>query len=225
MRIMIKCVQKMMKKIKMIKIIYMSFLLALLLVTSYSLRRVIPTEYLLDTNMSILLTYGPSLILTYIVHRFFGLSSFRIYIFRRYIQMKSVLSKTNNILKYKNFEDVDVLPMQEKAIKLWKMALRDKSSSINCSLSDKSRQVESGSLLMILSSINEMDSIMTIMDVDDKKSYLYEVRMGNKITDSISEYFDEENRKRIDVANKKRKDLINNNLDRLISNYTVVSKG
>jgi hypothetical protein len=58
----------------------------------------------------------------------------------------------------------EILPIQYKSVRLWKLLLRDGDSVISCSMVNKIRQIEKDNMLLILSPINEMDYQMTIME-------------------------------------------------------------
>ena len=140
---------------------------------------------------------------------------FRFFIFRNYLTAKNALNKVNSRLKYAPDTD-QVLPIQDKAVRLWKLCLKDESAQISCSMAERIRQIEKDNMLIILSPLNEMDYLMTIMDVDNNKSCLYEIRMGHKISESITSTFDIENEKRMKMGQSEKRDSIHNDLNKLI---------
>lgn len=139
----------------------------------------------------------------------------KIYLFRKYIRTKwyirSVKNRLNNDIEVK-----DNLPIQQKSTKLWKLLLKDSDSVISCSLVNKIRQIEKDNMLIILSPMNEMDCLMTIMDVDDHKSCLYEIRFGQKSSLSLMDLFDVENERRMLLGQTEKRESIHNDLDKLL---------
>ena len=107
--------------------------------------------------------------------------------------------------------------MQEKAVRLWKLCLRDKETNISCSISNRTRQIEKTNMLIILSPLNQLDYLMTILDIDDKnKSCLYEIRIGPKMAEGVISSFDNENERRMREGEEERRNSIYNDLDKLL---------
>jgi hypothetical protein len=82
---------------------------------------------------------------------------------------------------------------------------------------NKIRQIEKDNMLLILSPINEMDYQMTIMDVDNNKSCLFEISIGGKYSESIIDLFDDENERRMKLGQLEKRESIHNDLDKLLS--------
>ena len=114
-------------------------------------------------------------------------------------------------------ENSEILPIQTKSVKLWKLLLRDDKSQISCSLGNRIRQVEKDNMLLILSPINQQDYQLTIMDVDNMKSCLYEIPMYSRLAEVLIEVFDDENERRMLEGQLEKKQSIHNDLDKLIS--------
>jgi hypothetical protein len=102
-------------------------------------------------------------------------------------------------------------------MRLWKLLLRDLGSQISCSLGNRIRQIEKDNMLLILSPINQVDYQLTIMDVDNNKSCLYEIPVHSKFAESLIEIFDTENERRMSIGQIEKRKSIHNDLDKLIS--------
>lgn len=144
---------------------------------------------------------------------------FRFYLIRKFVSLNSFFRKIDTKMTY--VEDNKVNPMQEKAVKLWKLCLKDKNVNINCSISRGTRQIEKDNLLIILSQVNQLDYLMSIIDgdIDDKtrKNCIYEIRIGKTLSDSVISAFDTENEKRMKDSEESRRKFIYNDLDNLLS--------
>lgn len=140
----------------------------------------------------------------------------KIFLFRKYIKTKEYCRSIKDKV-IESREPHDNLPIQVKSAKLWKLLLRDSGSVISCSMVNKIRQIERDNMLIIMSPLNEMDSMMTIMDVDNNKSCLYEIRFGNRSSSTLIELFDMENEKRMLMGQSEKRESIHNDLDKLLS--------
>jgi hypothetical protein len=89
---------------------------------------------------------------------------------------------------------------------------------------NKTRQIERDNMLLILTPMNEVDHLMTIMDVDDHKSCLYEIRFSNKSSQNLIELFDTENEKRMQDGQSEKRNSIHNDLDKLLKQQEDVLK-
>lgn len=141
---------------------------------------------------------------------------FRYFLLKNYVSINSFFRKVDNRMKYES-EDSKITPMQEKAVRLWKLCLRDKETSISCSISNQTRQIEKTNMLIILSPLNQLDYLMSIMDIDDKnKSCVYEIRIGAKLAEGVILSFDNENERRMREGEEERRNSIYNDLDKLL---------
>lgn len=143
------------------------------------------------------------------------MKTFKIFLFRKYIKTKEYCRSIKDRVT-ESRESHDNLPIQVKSAKLWKLLLRDAGSVISCSMVNKIRQIERDNMLIIMSPLNEMDSMMTIMDVDNNKSCLYEIRFGNKSSSTLIELFDTENERRMLIGQSEKRESIHNDLDKLL---------
>ena len=159
-----------------------------------------------------------SMVVSYLVFKakFKTEKRFRYFFLKNYVAMNSFFRKVDNKMKYES-EDNKISPMQEKAVRLWKLCLRDKETNISCSISNRTRQIEKTNMLIILSPLNQLDYLMTILDIDDKnKSCLYEIRIGPKMAEGVISSFDNENERRMREGEEERRNSIYNDLDKLL---------
>ena len=138
---------------------------------------------------------------------------FRLSLIRVYISLNKFFKRIDAKMKYN--EDLNATELQEKAIGLWKLCLKDKDTNLSSSLSNQYRQIEKRNMMIVLSPINAVDYLMTIMDVDNSKSCLYEVRIGQKMSEGIISLFDTENERRMRLGEEERRSLIFKDLDKL----------
>ena len=89
---------------------------------------------------------------------------------------------------------------------------------------DKVRQIERDNMIVLLSPMNEVDHLMTIMDVDDNKSCLYEIRFSNKSSQNLIDLFDTENEKRMLQGQSEKRESIHNDLDKLLKQQEDILK-
>ncbi len=143
-------------------------------------------------------------------------SSFKRFVLRNFIKAKWFFNNVNDKIKT-NPANEEILPIQLKSIKLWKLLLKDDESQISCSLINKIRQIEKDNMLLILSPVNQIDYQLTIMDVDGNKSCLYEIPIYSKSSEILIDMFDKENQRRMDLGQSDKRDSIHNDLDKLIS--------
>ncbi len=141
---------------------------------------------------------------------------FRFYLIRKFVILNSFFHKIDKKMTY--HEDNRITPIQEKAVKLWKLCLKDKNVNITCSIALGTRQIEKDNLLIILSPINQLDYLMSIIDgdVDGSKNCIYEIRIGQKLSSGIISAFDIENEKRMKDSEESRRKFIHSDLDNLL---------
>ena len=148
-----------------------------------------------------IMTYKPSFIL-------------KTYLLRSYIRANKYLKKIET--KITQTDEYASSPIQDKVIRLWKLSLKDKRSQITCSILNKKRQIEKGDKIMILTPLGELDYLMTVMDVGDSKSCLYEVRINSKISETVTSLFDTENERRMTEGENIKRNAILSDLDKLL---------
>jgi hypothetical protein len=155
--------------------------------------------------------------------RFRSMKRFKLYAQRFYLRANRFFSKIDVKMAYSD-EERKVSELQDKGIRLWKLCLRDKDTSISCSISNQMRQIEKNSMVIILSPINSIDYLMTIMDIDRSKSCLYEIRIGQKLAESVITAFDNENERRMKLGEEERRDSIMKDLDTLLQQEEMAIK-
>lgn len=150
----------------------------------------------------------------YFRYRFKKITTFKYFLIRVYVKMNSFFKDIDDKVAYQ--EETTTSPMQEKAVKLWKLCLRDKNTNISCSISNQIRQIEKNNLLIILSPLNQIDYLMSILDIDNGKNCIYEIRIGKKLAEGVISTFDNENEKRMREGEEERRNSIYNDLDKLL---------
>jgi len=147
----------------------------------------------------------------------------KFFLFRRYLRTRNYLNNVKDKLDHNN-DLPDNLPIQVKSSKLWKLLLKDSESVISCSMINKIRQIEKDNMLVTMTPLNERDSLMTIMDVDENKSCLYEIRFGDKTSIALMDLFDTENERRMLIGQSEKRESIHNDLDKLLKQQEDVLK-
>ena len=142
-------------------------------------------------------------------------NNLKFFIFRKYISSKNYFKRVKETIDHDK-DTHDNLPIQVKSTKLWKLLLKDSESVISCSMVNKIRQIEKDNMLVTMKPMNERDCLMTIMDVDDNKSCLYEIRFGDKSSLALMDLFDTENERRMLLGQSEKRDSIHNDLDKLL---------
>lgn len=114
-------------------------------------------------------------------------------------------------------KEYKISPYQEKAIRLWKMLLKDKECRLGVN-SYGVRQIEKGDLLMVFQAANGAndESVLTIMDVTDNGNNLYELHISYKSSCNVCESFDNEMDRRMNDAENIRRSIIETDLDKLL---------
>lgn len=170
------------------------------------------------TGLGFKVWFTVSLLITYGAYKwkFKNEKRFRWFLLKKYVTINSFFKKIDNrVVQYS--EDNKVTPMQEKAVKLWKLCLRDKETNISCSISNRTRQIEKKNMLIILSPLNQIDYLMTILDIDNNKNCLYEIRIGPVLSEGVISSFDSENERRMKEGEEERRNSIYSDLDKLVS--------
>jgi len=109
-------------------------------------------------------------------------------------------------------EDQTTSPHQDKAIRLWKLLLKDTESKLGISTQGV-RQIEKDNLLMVFQySDSNSNSILSIMDVN-----VYELSIPPKQSITICDYFDDEMDRRMDKSVTTKRIIIETDLDKLVN--------
>lgn len=114
-----------------------------------------------------------------------------------------------------NVEKIKLGPFEEKAIKLWKLYLKDKESSLAYNTLGV-RQIEKENVFIILQASGNLYHIMTIMDVNDTGKNLFEVHIPTKEASEIVDSFDTELEKRMKKVENNKRSIIESDLDKLL---------
>ena len=113
-------------------------------------------------------------------------------------------------------EDQTTSPYQDKAIRLWKLTLKDTESKLGVSTQGV-RQIEKNNLLMIFQYTDgNSNSILTIMDVTASGNNVYELNIPPKQSINICDYFDDEMDRRLNKSVTTKRIIIETDLDKLV---------
>lgn len=108
-----------------------------------------------------------------------------------------------------------ISPYQEKAIRLWRMTLKDPSSRLGVSTYGV-RQVDRENIVIIFQDFGTDDSILTIMDTNDNGNNLYELHLSKRHSVMVCEAFDDEMNRRMNRVESAKRLLIESDLDSLL---------
>ena len=136
---------------------------------------------------------------------------------RLQVRWRNWKKKVDNKMTYKHNSS----SFESKSVKFWKIFLKDPDTHMSFNTSDV-RQIERGSVLMILEPNNESSSeyIMTIMDISNDNKSFYELHFTSKVAENVCECFDTEMEKRMKSSEKIKRDLIEKDIDNLIEKET-----
>jgi len=112
-------------------------------------------------------------------------------------------------------EKMPITPYEEKAIKLWKVCLKDTESILSYNTQGVS-QIEKENLFIIFQPSGNLYHIMTIMDVNDINKSLFEIHIPKKESEEISTLFDIELEKRMKRVEDSKRSIIEGDLDKLL---------
>jgi hypothetical protein len=115
-----------------------------------------------------------------------------------------------------SFDETKVItPFQEKAIRLWKLVLKDTNSKLAFNTYGI-RQIEKDNLLIVFQHNTTGESVMTIMDTKESNNNLYELHIPLKQSMYVCDLFDGEMDKRMNNVESKKRSIIETDLDNLI---------
>lgn len=118
----------------------------------------------------------------------------------------------NNTITY---EQRQITPYEEKAIRLWKILLKDEDTQMAYNTNGV-RQIEKESVFMIFQPSGNNDYLMTLVDVTDQRRSLYELHIPQKHADIVCDYFDTEMEKRMRKAESNAMSIIEYDIDKLL---------
>jgi len=106
-------------------------------------------------------------------------------------------------------------PFQEKAMRLWRLCLKDSESKLAFN-TNGIRQIEKENLLLVFQHNQSGESVMTIMDINESSKNIYEVGIMNKPSSYVCDMFDDEMDRRMRIADTAKRKLIETDLDNLL---------
>jgi len=112
-------------------------------------------------------------------------------------------------------ERKQITTYEEKAIRLWKILLKDEDTQMAYNTYGV-RQIEKDNVFMIFQPTGNNEYLMTLVDVDDTRRSLYELRIPQKESDVVCDHFDTEMEKRMKRAENNKRSIIETDLDKLL---------
>jgi len=187
------------------------FLLALIfsgILYMFGLVGLTPVPYNIWLLTSIVLFYGAYRF------RFKNQKVLKFFLVRKWIEFNSWFYKIDRKMTVGNHK---LNPMQERAVRLWKVSLKDKDCVMHCSLSTKERQVESGSILIVLSPTGVDHQVMSIFDsTDDTKCNFYELIIPQPHITQVCDQFDTEMGRRMRENELDKRDMVEDIMDTMV---------
>jgi hypothetical protein len=107
-------------------------------------------------------------------------------------------------------------PFQEKAIRLWRLCLKDSESKLAFN-TNGIRQIEKENLLLVFQHNSTGESVMTIMDINDNSKNIYELNILSKSSTYVCDLFDDEMDRRMYMADNEKRKMIETDLDNLVT--------
>ena len=104
---------------------------------------------------------------------------------------------------------------QEKAIRLWRLCLKDDNTKLAYNTLGI-RQLEKENLFITYTPAGNGSYIITIMDISGDRKNLYEVHIPSKHTDYAGDMFDAEMEKRMRKVENTKRAIIESDIDKLI---------
>lgn len=112
-------------------------------------------------------------------------------------------------------EKSKLTPYEEKAIRLWKILLRDEDTKMSFN-NHGVRQIEKNNVFITFQESGSSDYIMTILDITDERRSLYELHIPLRQADIVSDHFDYELDKRMKKAETNKRAIIETDIDKLL---------
>lgn len=139
----------------------------------------------------------------------------KFYLLRKWIEFNSWFYKIDKKMTVGHHE---LNSMQSKAVKLWKICLKDSKCVLQCSIPNKQRQIESGKIFMVLSATNLDHAILSIFDsTSEDKCNFYEVIVPQPHLEEICQSFDSVVAKRMGLKEQRSRDTVEEIFDTLLS--------
>lgn len=106
-------------------------------------------------------------------------------------------------------------PYQEKAIKLWRLCIKDENTKMAYNTLGI-RQIEKGNLFITYTPEDGSSYIMTIMDISDDRKNLFEIHIPSRYASYALDVFDTEMEKRMKKVENKKRLIIESDIDKLL---------
>ena len=109
-----------------------------------------------------------------------------------------------------------ITPYEEKALRLWKLLLRDEDTKMSFNTYGV-RQIEKKNVFMKLQSGgSSTDCIMTLIDITSERRSLYEIHVPSSHAEIICDQFDYELERRMKRSENNKRILIETDIDILL---------
>ena len=112
-------------------------------------------------------------------------------------------------------EKTKLTPYEEKAIRLWKILLKDEDTKMSFNTYGV-RQIEKKNVFMTFQSGYNSEYIMTLIDITDERRSLYELHIPTRHADIVLDNFDYELEKRMKRAETNKRAIIETDIDKLL---------
>jgi hypothetical protein len=112
-------------------------------------------------------------------------------------------------------EKSKLTPYEEKAIRLWKILLKDEDTKMSYNTNGV-RQIEKKNVFMTFQTGYNSEYIMTLIDITDERRSLYELHIPLRHADIVSDHFDYELEKRMKRAELNKREIIETDIDKLL---------
>jgi hypothetical protein len=112
-------------------------------------------------------------------------------------------------------EKSKLTPYEEKAIRLWKILLKDEDTKMSFNTLGV-RQIEKSNVFMTFQSGYNSEYIMTLIDITDDRRSLYELHIPPRHADIVLDHFDYELEKRMKRAELNKREIIETDIDKLL---------
>lgn len=106
-------------------------------------------------------------------------------------------------------------PYQEKAIRLWRLCLKDDNTKMAYNTLGV-RQIEKDNLFITYTPADNGSYVMTIMDINDDRKNLFEIHIPSKHSEYSIDLFDTEMKKRMMKVENTKRSIIENDIDKLL---------
>lgn len=105
---------------------------------------------------------------------------------------------------------------QEKAIRLWRLCLKDNDTKMAYNTLGI-RQIEKGNLFITYAPADNSSYVMTIMDINDDRKNLFEIHIPSKHSGYAVDIFDMEMEKRMKRVENTKRYIIESDIDKLLA--------